>query len=228
MKQNRQLDMPRQLLRNGAGAPPERLARSRNLGASDHPDPDDLPIGDEPAEPELREIAAEELEGAGHGPDDALGLYLRQMGAIPLLNRTNEIEVAQRLERTRNRFRIATLRCRFVIHKAITMFEKISAGQTALDPNVDVVSTSNLRRDQILARMPGHLRTLRNLLKREDEDFERGLLLDNSAERKAWRRRRLLRLKKMSRLLAELSPRTEVIEQLVDDLAAKARRSWTR
>src|SRR4051794_4103335 len=131
----------------------------------------------EPREPELQEIAADEAE-SGQSPDDALGLYLRQMGAIPLLNRTNEIEVAQRLERSRNRFRMATLRCRFILHKAVALFEKVNAGQTPLDPNVDIVSTAGLKRDQILARLPGHLRTLRSLLKRDDDEFYRGLLFD--------------------------------------------------
>src|SRR6516162_9029057 len=43
------------------------------------------------------------------GPDDALGLYLRQMGSIPLLNRQQELSLAQRLERARRRYRRAAL-----------------------------------------------------------------------------------------------------------------------
>ncbi len=212
----------------GESAPDARDARLTRRAAAVDLDPeetDEIEGEDErvePAEPELQEIAAEELEH-GHGPDDALGLYLRQMGAIPLLNRANEIEVATRLERARNRFRVAALRCRFIIHKAITMFDKINAGQIAFDPNVDIVSTADLKREQILARLPGHLRTLQSLLKREDDDFVRGLALDNAAERKAWKRRRRLRLKKMSRLLVELSPRTEVIERWVDEQERKGK-----
>src|SRR5215468_7222840 len=43
------------------------------------------------------------------GPDDALGLYLRQMGAIPLLTRQQELDLARRLERARTRYRRAAL-----------------------------------------------------------------------------------------------------------------------
>src|SRR5262249_1166959 len=43
------------------------------------------------------------------GPDDALGLYLRQMGAIPLLNRQQELDLARRLETARSRYRRAAL-----------------------------------------------------------------------------------------------------------------------
>src|SRR5512145_3346731 len=44
-----------------------------------------------------------------NGPDDSLGLYLRQMGAIPLLNRDQELALARKLERARSRFRRAVL-----------------------------------------------------------------------------------------------------------------------
>jgi RNA polymerase primary sigma factor len=91
----------------------------------------------------------------------------------------------------------------------------------AFDPNVDIVSTANLRRDQILARLPQHTVTLRNLVKREDEDFAVGLTLESASEIKAWKRRRRLRVKKMARLMAELSPRTELIERWVDEFAKK-------
>ena len=53
---------------------------------------------------------AEQEELGSRGADDTLGLYLRQMGSIPMLKRPAEIEVASRLERVRNRFRFAALR----------------------------------------------------------------------------------------------------------------------
>src|SRR5437764_10472794 len=59
---------------------------------------------DEDDEKEPREEAA-----GSNGPDDALGVYLRQMGAIPLLNRKQELDLAQKLERHRVRFRKAAL-----------------------------------------------------------------------------------------------------------------------
>src|SRR5262249_9733571 len=71
---------------------------------------------------ELRARAQEAPEdSAGHLPpsetvlgeaahaEDALGLYLQQMGSIPLLNRSQESELAQRLDRARQRFRHAAL-----------------------------------------------------------------------------------------------------------------------
>ena len=115
---------------NPAKGPHEqRRLRPADAAVVVHDDAEELELDedeqDEPEEPELREIAAEESEALGNGPDDALGLYLRQMGAIPLLNRTDEIEVAQRLERARNRFRSAALRCGAILRRTLTMFERI-------------------------------------------------------------------------------------------------------
>ncbi len=223
MKRNSTIEMAGDVPRAFSGGRPGRPPANSRM--TDHSHLDDRTIDDEhiePAEPELREIAAEDTESS-HGPDDALGLYLRQMGAIPLLNRINEIEVAKRLERSRIRFRVAALRCRFILQKAMVMFEKINAGQMALDPNVDIVSTAGLKRDQILARLPGHLRTVHGMLTRDENEFQRGLLIANAAERKIWLRKRRDRMKKMARLVAELSPRTEVIERWVDDMQRKGK-----
>src|SRR5262245_661139 len=52
----------------------------------------------------LPPAAEGEGEGNEHAPDDALGLYLRQMGAIPLLDRPQEVALAERLERHRRRY----------------------------------------------------------------------------------------------------------------------------
>src|SRR4051794_32970112 len=59
----------------------------------------------DPAEPPAAE--AEATPDHAGGPDDALGLYLRQMGAIKLLTRDQELVLAIRLERLRSRFRPA-------------------------------------------------------------------------------------------------------------------------
>src|SRR5947209_16301 len=66
--------------------------------------------GPTPEEMEGSPDAAEEHAGEDdNGPDDALGLYLRQMGAIPLLNRKEEETLAKRLEHHRQRYRHAAL-----------------------------------------------------------------------------------------------------------------------
>ena len=77
----------------------------------DSDDDDDTTIDESAGESSDSRGAAEgpaSEDEYSNGPDDwRLGLYLRQMGAIPLLNRDKELSLAQRLEHHRNRFRAA-------------------------------------------------------------------------------------------------------------------------
>lgn len=154
-----------------------------------------------------------------NGPDDALGLYLRQMGAIRLLTRNQELQIAESLERSRNRFRHAALLCAHIVGRATVTFDKVRAGQTALDPTIDVYSTEELRlsREQILKRMPYNIPLIKNLLRLEMKGFAEGFDLTDPAAKRAWKIGRLRRLRKLARLMGELSPRTELLERWMED-----------
>jgi RNA polymerase primary sigma factor len=181
-------------------------------GYEDEPDVED----DEAA------AEAEEHGDAFGAPDDALGLYLRQMGAIPLLNREQELALARRLEMTRQRFRRAVLSSWLTLARVAETFERVQAGQLALDPTIDVVTSVGLSREQIVARMPHNLRTLRHVLAMARADF-RALMRTPSASGKARLRRALWRkLRKSIKLVEELSPRTELLERFGDDLGSWA------
>jgi RNA polymerase primary sigma factor len=188
---------------------------------------DELDDDDELGSVSVRDEDADDAEteatvddDAISGPDDALGLYLRQMGAIRLLTRAEEIAIAERLERTRNRFRCAALYCAHIIARAAYAFENVQMGRAPLDPTIDVYSTPEMRlsRDQILARMPHNLPLIRRLLREEADAFAAGLRTSNPAAQSAWRRSRRYRLVKLNRLISELSPRTELLERWVDEL----------
>jgi RNA polymerase primary sigma factor len=197
------------------------------LAEADEDATDDLDTaGDDDTELEPDSLAAADEAEAGAeedyvgGPDDALGLYLRQMGSIPLLNKEKELALAQKLEHCRNRFRAAALLCPRILTRALEKFQQIVAGQAPLDPNVDVYSSEELRlsRAQILARLDKNLATLRQLLDKETRVFVAGVRDEFRGEASAWKRDRLLRLRKCRKLLAELSPRTELLERWTDEL----------
>jgi len=165
---------------------------------------------------------AEEEGEDSHAPDDALGLYLRQMGAIPLLDRKQELALAERLEWRRRRYRHAALSNWRTLAALVTTFEKVQAGQLALDPTIDVVTTLGLSRERIQMRMPHNLKTLRHLLQVADEDF-RALLKANSATARSRIRRGLRRqLRKAVLLAEELSPRIDLLDRWSDELRTLA------
>jgi RNA polymerase primary sigma factor len=212
-----------------AGPFPDDLAAAasrRHLGwEEEHADPEaedqDEAEGLNGAEDEGAQAEGEEDDP--HAPDDALGLYLRQMGAIPLLSREQELALAERLEFRRRRYRHAALSNWRTLALVVTTFEKVRAGQLALDPTIDVVTTLGLSRECILQRMPYNVPTLRRLIDAADADF-RNLLRASTASLRLKLRRELWRkMKKCLKLAEELSPRIDLLDRWTDDLCVFSR-----
>jgi RNA polymerase primary sigma factor len=173
---------------------------------------------DAAAEEESPSAAGDKDNDEITGPDDALGLYLRQMGAIPLLSRQQELDLARRLERARTRYRRAALASWRTISLTVATFECVKAGQLAVDPTIDVVTTLGLSRDRILARMPHNLRTLRRLLDAADRDFKAQLRANKGPTATRLRRDLWRRVRKAVALVEELSPRIDLLDRWTDEL----------
>jgi RNA polymerase primary sigma factor len=150
------------------------------------------------------------------GISDALTVYLKQMGSIPLLNREEEIELTQRLERLRRRYRRAALWNWAVLEHVVETFTAIQEGRLQLERTVDVVPGLDLTWPTIRARLPRHLTRLRRLL----EDARAGYSVRSVGKRRldALRRRGLVRLRQAVRLAEELSPRVELLDEWTADL----------
>ncbi len=203
----------------------DRPGAEEEFVASDELDDED----EDDTQPESGDEAAPAEEAAQHedyagGPDDALGLYLRQMGAIRLLTRAEELAIATNLERHRTRFRIAALSCAHIVARAWTTLARVHQGHAPIDPTIDVYSTEEMRlsREQILKRLPHHLPLVERLLRKEAHEFAAGLDPTDRKAKREWRVGRYRRLRKLQRLMAELSPRTELIEHWVDELTDMA------
>jgi len=167
--------------------------------------------------------AADEAEEAppeddGSGPDDALGVYLRQMGAIPLLTREQELALAERLEEQRERFRHACMANWRTLAGVVDTFERVAAGQLALDPSIDVVTTLGLNRESILKRMPVNVPTLKTLIEQADKEFNKLLSSSEGPQRQRLRRSLARKLAKARKLAEELSPRIDLLDRWADEL----------
>jgi RNA polymerase primary sigma factor len=168
--------------------------------------------------------APEAIPDDASAPDDALGLYLRQMGAIPLLDRNQERELAEKLEFRRTRYRHAALMNWRTLSFVLQTFERVQAGTLAIDPTIDVVTTLGLTREQILNRIPINLRTMRRLIKVAAEEFRELQKATSAAERIPLRRSLYRRLRKAVTLAEELSPRVDLLDRWTDELKALSRR----
>ncbi len=155
-------------------------------------------------EEELNELVPDEdsapvIEDRDTGAGDhGLGLYLSQMGSIPLLSHEQEMELTWRLDRLRKRYCHAVFWNWDVLARVVETFEGISAGTQPLDRTVDVFPGQGMTAARIRTRMPGHLRQLRGLVA---EGRQPGST--STAARR--------RLRKAVRLAEELSPRIELV-----------------
>lgn len=184
-------------------------------------------------QPEEDEDAAPsgELAADTAARDDALAVYLQQIGRIPLLSREQEIRLARRIERTRREFRRGLLVCDFVLRKAVALLEQVRDGSLPFDLTVQVAVSDRLEKHQIAGRLPHNLRTVQALLERDDADYralERGHHTERQRRarwrqlaRRRWRvvrlveelGLRLVHLEKEFPKLCELAERAQVLER---------------
>jgi RNA polymerase primary sigma factor len=164
--------------------------------------------------------ATEELEGVS--ASDPFGLYLQQMGSRPLLNRQQELELTQRLDRLRQRYRHAALCSPSVLVRVAETFELIQAGQLPLERNIDEVPSLGLTPEAIRKRIPRHVPKLRKLLAESGEEFRRYLHARSAAERLRRRRAYGQRLRQAAALAQELSPRIELLNAWTAELRQTA------
>ncbi len=175
-----------------------------------------------PAEADSWHASEETAATFGGGADDALGLYLKQMGAIPLLTRAKELALAERLETARRRYRRAVLFNWFALRRVAELFRRVQEDGVPIDPVIDVVTSWGRSKEEILRRLPLHLRRIRKTLHASASEFR--LMQRNKSEIGRLRLRRALacQLRKTIDLVEDLSPRTEFLDTLVHDLQALA------
>ncbi len=182
-----------------------------------------------PAEPNLAEDEALSPAGIADeaddtGASDPFGLYLRQMGSIPMLSREQELELTERLDRLRRRYRRAGLWSPAVLQRVVETFERIQAGTLPLDRTIDEIPTLGLTADKIRPRLRTHLRNLRKLLDEAKGEFQEILRARSSRERAVRRRGHRSLLRRAIRLAEELSPRTELLDTWTAELQQSADR----
>ena len=151
--------------------------------------------------------------------DDPIRMYLSQMAEIPLLTREQEISLAKKIEVTRKRFRRSVLGCNYTMQATIETLEKVYEGLLPFDRTIKVSLTERLTKEQIMARMPHNLRTLRELLRQNRVDFRK--LISKKTPRTEWmeaHKRFCRRRLKCLTLVEELSLRTRRVQPMVKHL----------
>ncbi|MEX2170169.1 MAG: sigma-70 family RNA polymerase sigma factor [Pirellulales bacterium] len=156
---------------------------------------------------------------------DPIRMYLSQMAEIPLLSREEEILLAKKIELTRKRFRRNLLRSHFALEATLKTLERVYSGELPFDRTIKVSLTEGLTKEQIQARMPHNLPTLRALAIAQGRDFAVLVNKSATAEAKSAAKRRFFRRRdKMLILVEELSLRTRRVQPLIRQLEEYAQR----
>src|SRR5580704_13451113 len=83
--------------------------------------------------------------------DDFVRVYLREMGAVSLLTRQGEIDLARRMERGKLRVRKVLSRSPLVQQMIVDLHEQVRHGETKLDHLVDAGGSDEGAKDRALA-----------------------------------------------------------------------------
>ncbi len=223
---------PRKKNRRAGGNGREKVNGKRGAGAvaakRGTPDAADSPrIGRQGQTPP--DDAAEDpvltVTGNDDHIDDPVRIYLMQMGEIPLLTRREEIAAAKRIERSRGRFRHAVLSTDYILQAAIGLLQKIRDGRLRLDRTVEVSVTNVREKRHIMGLLDPNLRTLRDLLTRNQADFRIAISKrrPKRQRRQAWRRL-VCRRNKAVRLIEEVGLRTQRLHPPLAQLKEISRR----
>ena len=165
------------------------------------------------------------VDGVPTHSSDPIRMYLSQMAEIPLLTREEEISLAKKIELTRKRFRRNLLRSHFALETTLKTLERVHSGELPFDRTIKVSLTEGLTKEQIQARMPHNLPTLRALSAAQGRDFAVRVKKSATADEKLAAKRRFFRRRdKMLTLVEELSLRTRRVQPLIRQLEEFAQR----
>jgi RNA polymerase primary sigma factor len=158
--------------------------------------------------------------------DDPIQLYLGQIGQFPLLSRQDEISVACRIEVSRQQFRHMLLSCDWVLWHAVAVLDQVADGSLPFDRTVQVSVSDRLEKHHILGRLPQNLRTIRSLIRQNEQDFAIATSRSHTMDqrRTAWRQL-VCRRNRTIRLVEELGLRMSFLETCYTDIVDQAVRA---
>lgn len=103
--------------------------------------------------------------------DDPVRMYLKQMGEIPLLSRTDELLLAKKIEHARHHFRRKIEESPVTVLEAINLLEDVYHGNIALDRTLRSDSEIDLSKHQVIRNLSRIIIHLKRLLNKSKEDY---------------------------------------------------------
>ncbi|MHC4934385.1 MAG: RNA polymerase sigma factor region1.1 domain-containing protein, partial [Planctomycetota bacterium] len=201
----------------------EEVSGSRTAAINLIQEEEDAPLPDETAP-----------FGAGSAEkiDDPVRMYLTQMGEIPLLSRDEEIMLAKKIELTRRRYRVKVLESALAQERAARILEEVQAGDLAFDRTLKINTSGKTDKDELAARLPGNLTTIKQVLSRTREEFGELFKARTSQARKKEldrlirmrRKRNVVLLEELALQVKKVRPLKEELEDTLEEMEERAAR----
>jgi len=158
--------------------------------------------------------------------DDPIQLYLGQIGRYPLLSRKDEIDVAFRIEVSRDQFRQMLLSCDWVLRQAVDVLNEVAEGSLPFDRTVQVAVSDRLEKHHIQGRLPQNMQTIEALIRRNELDYAVATSRSHTMVRRrsAWRQLVCRRCRAI-RLVEELGLRMSFLETAYTEIVDQALRA---
>ena len=116
--------------------------------------------------------------------EDPVRMYLTQMGEIPLLSRAEEIMLAKKIEVTRKRLLKKVLESDFSLNACLKIMDDVNNEEIPFERTLKIDTLSDEEREQVLKRFPENANKLKNLFKKNLDDFNKLLNKKISMEEK--------------------------------------------
>ena len=154
--------------------------------------------------------------------DDAVRVYLREMGAVPLLSRQRELDLARRMERGRTQMRRAMSRSPLILRQVLDLYERVEKAEQDIGSIVKVASREDTEAQRAkkcgeakqrlakVGRVNRQLKVAEDTLDRTPERHVRVL------RRLQWKRKRLLI--KLSQAIQDVPFRLNYWQHFRDEL----------
>ncbi len=152
--------------------------------------------------------------------DDPVRVYLREMGAVPLLTREGEVDLARRMERGKTRMWKAISRNPSTIRNLLELYERIKREDIKITAVVDIPHRDDgpegmaRRKKQVRYQFTLVLRTYNKLAKIEEQ--QRAVPKPNQKIRKEYRRLEWLRRRQIIRV-SQAMQRIKLKQHVWDD-----------
>ncbi len=174
---------------------------------------------------EPESAAGDAPAGAAPRTDDPVRMYLAQMGAIPLLSRTDELRLAKRIQVARTRLCSTLFESPLAVVEAIRVLEDVRDGALSYDRAIRADGAAEAVRTQALHRLPAAIDRLRRAVFDSHECYERMMRPGLGTGRRA-RLRRALResRRRCAALLHEASLQPKKIMPMIERLETLSRR----